>query len=193
MWVGNSCIRPVPDYARVTDRMLEEVRGTLLSDPEQAETELDGAFAEFERRQPALADYVSEVLARPLGDACLALGYFLSLAVWLAFREGHGRAVKAVSADELRGTIELLQLDEDLRRADATSALDTDDVVAMQQPDLVRFLHEHMAATLDVDGEHVEPDELETVYRTMLVEVLALSYAVSAPLGFPASKSGVLA
>jgi hypothetical protein len=63
----------------------------------------------------------------------------------------------------------------------------------MEQPALVEFVHEHVNATLDFREGAVEADELQLVYRMVLVEVLALSYAVKTPAGFPVSKAEVLA
>lgn len=193
MWLRKSSIRPVPTYARIGSGVLEQVRAALMTDSDDAQERLDDAFADFEEYQPALADYMATVLGRPLGDTILALGYFLSLAIWLAFQHGHGRALKKVTEDELSATKELLDLDETLRQTDASEALDTDDVIATEQPALLAFIREHIEATLDVQGDEMDLDELQVIYRAVLIETLALSYAVQPPAGFPLSKSEVQA
>jgi hypothetical protein len=128
-----------------------------------------------------------------LGEATLALGFFLSLAVWMSFDRCHGVSLKSVSVEEFASTSQLVSLDEDLREAEPNEPLETDDVIAMEQPALVEFVHEHMEATLDMRAESVDADELQLVYRMVLIEMLALSYAVRAPAGFPVSKAEVLA
>src|SRR5262249_32519113 len=87
VWVRAAAIRPVPSYARVPNAILRQVEHELADDTAQSRGELDAAFARFERTQPHLADRVSEVLARPLDETALALGYFLSIAVWLGFEK----------------------------------------------------------------------------------------------------------
>lgn len=193
MWVRKSSIRPVASFARIDAHTLDSVRGLLLTDEGEAEDVLDEAFERFEDSQPALAHKLGDVLGRPLGETALALGYFLSLSVWLAFDRLHGRSLNQVTEEELEATCELLALDESLRQGDPNEQLETDDVVAMEQPALVRFVHEHLEATLDLHGDSVDVSELQQIYRAVLEEILALSYAVRTPMGFPVTKAEVLA
>ncbi|HEX6766087.1 MAG TPA: hypothetical protein VF103_11430 [Polyangiaceae bacterium] len=193
MWVRRSAIRPVPAYAMVPARALEGVREGLADDDEGARAQLDEAFERFERSQPALASHLAEALGQPLDETALALGYFLALTVWLAFERAHGQHLDAVTEEQIRATIELLTLDEELRRADAAESLDTDDVIAMEQPHVLAFIHEHIDATLDAHAEQIDVDDVHTVYRLVLVEVLALSYAVRRPDGYPVAKTELLA
>jgi DNA-binding protein Fis len=51
----------------------------------------------------------------------------------------------------------------------------------MEQPDILGFIHEHLDAALDANANEVDVDDVRTVYQMVLVEVLALSYAVRAP------------
>ena len=193
MWVRRSAIRPVPPYARVPVHALESVRESLAEDDDQAREQLDDAFERFERTQPALAARVAETLGKPLDETALALGYFLALAVWLAFEQVHGEHIDEIDEQELSATEELLTLDEDLRRADPAEALDSDDVIAMEQPYLLEFVHEHVDATLEAHAEEVDVDDVHTVYRVVLIEILALSYAVRRPSGYPVAKTELLA
>ena len=193
VWVRRSAIRPVPPYSRVSGRDLESVRESLGEDDDEARAQLDAAFERFEREQTTLASYVASTLSRPLDETALALGYFLTLAVWMAFEVAHGDHVNEVTEEEIEATEELLALDEQLRRADPAETLDSDDVVAMQQPDLMQFVHEHLDLTLDTHAEAIDVDDVHAVYRLVLVEVLGLSYSVRRPEGYPLSKIEMLA
>jgi hypothetical protein len=193
VWVRRSAIRPVPSYATVPSHALAGVRDSLADDDEEARAQLDEAFERFERSQPSLAAHMADALAQPLDETALALGYFLALTVWLAFERAHGQHLEEVTEDEIRATDELLTLDEELRRADPAEALDTDDVIAMEQPHVLSFVHEHIDATLDAHAEQVDVDDVHSVYRNVLVEILALSYAVRRPEGYPVAKTELLA
>ncbi|NLE89269.1 MAG: hypothetical protein GX607_23030 [Myxococcales bacterium] len=193
MWVRQSAIRPVPAYARVSAYTIEAVRESLMLEDDDVRAELDDAFERFERTQPALAGRVAEMLNEPLDETALALGYFLTIAVWLAFERAYGGDMDEVTDSEIDATVELLELDEELRRSDPRETLDSDDVIGMEQPNLLEFLHEHIDATLDVRNEEVDVDDVHAVYRLVLVELLALSYAVRPPAGYPAFKSEALA
>lgn len=193
VWVRGTAIRPVPSYARVDEASLEAVRQRLSEDDEEARSQLDSAFDRFERSQPALASYVGDALSEPLDETALALGYFLTLAVWLGFEKAHGEHIEEVSLESVQATEELVELDEELRRTDPTEALDTDDVIAMEQPQLLEFVHEHVDGTLEAHAEDVDVDDIHAIYRVVLVEILALSYAVMEPAGYPMAKTEIQA
>jgi hypothetical protein len=177
----------------VAAHALQSVRDSLADDDEEARAQLDEAFERFERSQPSLAAHLAEVLGEPLDETALALGYFLALTVWLAFERAHGQHLDAVTEEQIRATGELLSLDEELRRSDPAESLDTDDVIAMEQPHILGFIHEHIDATLDAHAEQIDVDDVHNVYRVVLVEILALSYAVRRPEGFPVEKIELLA
>lgn len=193
MWVRRSAIRPVPSYARVPAHALDAVRDSLADDDEEARAQLDDAFERFERTQPALAAHVADALSKPLDETALALGYFLALSVWLAFEQAQREHIDEVREEEVTATEQLLSLDEQLRRSDPAEALDSDDVVAMEQPHVLEFIHEHIDATLEAHADEIDVDDVHTVYRMVLVEVLALSYSVQRPEGYPVAKSELLA
>jgi hypothetical protein len=193
VWVRGTAIRPVPGYAKVAEGALDGVRRNLSDDDDAVRTQLDEAFDRFEREQPALAAHVGDVLGSPLDETALALGYFLTLVVWMGFERAHGAHVEEVTAESIQATEELLDLDEQLRKKDPAEALDTDDVIAMEQPSLLEFVHEHLDATLEAHAEQVDVDDVHTVYKLVLVEILALSYAVHKPAGYPVAKTEMLA
>lgn len=181
VWVRRAAIRPVPAFAQVPLHALTAVEDELGEDDEDARVRLDDAFSRFERTQPALADRISRTLSTPLDETALALGYFLTLAIWLAFDRVFRGDLGEVTETALVGVEEELQLDEQIRLSDPAEAVDSDDVVAMEQPDVLAFVHEHLDAALEANAEDVDVEDVHSIYRVVLVEVLALSYVVRAP------------
>jgi len=171
----------VPPFAELPARTLTEVEDQLSEDDDAARTRLDEAFTRFEETQPVLANRISAALSRPLDETALALGYFLTLAVWLAFDAAFKGDVEQVTETALTSVEESLLLDEQLRLSDPAEALDSDDVIAMEQPHVLAFIHEHIDAALEANANDVDVDDVHSIYRLVLIEVLALSYAVKAP------------
>ncbi|WP_438004817.1 hypothetical protein WME89_39620 [Sorangium sp. So ce321] len=181
MWVRRAAIRPVPSYAQVPARVLSEIEDQLAEDDDDSRKQLDDAFTRFEQTQPALADRISSVLSGPLDETALALGYFLTLSIWLAFDELFGQDLEEVTETALTGVEESLNLDEQIRLHDPAEAVDSDDVIAMEQPDVLAFVQEHLDAALEANAHEVDVDDVHAIYRVVLIEVLALSYAVRPP------------
>jgi hypothetical protein len=165
------------------------VEEQLAEDGDDARLRLDQAFARFEETQPALAERVSQALSGPLDETALALGYFLTLAIWLGFDSVFEGALDEVSETALTGVEESLQLDEQIRLSDPAEAVDSDDVVAMEQPDVLAFVHEHLDAALEANASEVDVDDVHSIYRVVLIEVLALSYAVRPPSNWVSPSS----
>jgi hypothetical protein len=188
MWVRGAAIRPVPRYAVVAKATLDQIERELADDSPRAQGELDGAFARFESTQPDLADAISQVLSRPLHEIALALGYFLSISVWLAFERTFGEArLRQVSCDALSATDQAINLEEELRAAHGDEPLDLDDVVSIEQPNVLRFVHEHVDAALDPSSamagaregmRAIDVEDVRTVYRAIVLLTLCLSHAV---------------
>lgn len=186
MWARGAAIRPVPSYAIVERRIIDLVEEDLTGDEEQAEARLDAAFSRFETTQPALADRLSSVLARPLDETALALGYFLGIAIFLTFERQFGARLAAVDETALLATDEALALEEQLRAARTEEPVEVEDVIAQEQPAIMAFLHEHVEAALEAaEGpadtgapRDIDVDDVHVVYRTMLVITLCLSHAV---------------
>jgi hypothetical protein len=176
-------------YARVPPGVLGEIESDLADEDEIAKDRLDSAFARFEATQPAIAERVSNALGRPIDETALALGYFLTLAIWLAFERNFEGRLTEVLEEALVGAEQSLALDEELRRVDPAEAVDSDDVVAMEQPDLLSFVHEHLDNALEAHAGEVDVDDVHTIYRVVLIEVLALSYAVKPPEHYDLPKS----
>jgi hypothetical protein len=180
----------VPSYAVVSADALESIERELAADTDEARADLDASFARFENTQPQLADRVGQVLSRPLDETALALGYFLSIAIWLSFERTFGERLGEVSADALGATETALALEEELRAERGDEPLELDDVVAIEQPSVLAFVHEHVDAALDVaarvesasasaEDRDVDVDDVHAVYRAILTLTLALSHAVS--------------
>jgi hypothetical protein len=188
MWVRGAAIRPVPRYAVIAASTLEGIERELAEDSENARGELDSAFSRFESTQPQLADSLSRVLARPLDETALALGYFLTIATWLAFEREFGKArLREVSDDALEATKQAIELEEELRAAHGDEPFDVDDVVSIEQPSLLAFVHEHIDAALDpaasagqdsAEAREVDVDDVHVVYRAVVLLSLCLSHAV---------------
>jgi hypothetical protein len=181
VWVRRAAIPSVPPFAIVPKEALAAVEVSLSDDDASSRGRLDGAFERFERTQPALSTRISESLSAPLDETALALGYFLTLAIWLAFDDVFGTDLEEVSPTALAGVEESLSLDEQIRLSDPAEAVDSDDVVAMEQPHILSFVHEHVDAALEANASEVDVDDVHTIYRVVLIETLALSYAVRAP------------
>ncbi len=171
--------------------LLEEIEQQLADDSPRAGAELDGAFTRFESTQPHLADALQRVLSRPLDETALALGYFLSISIWLAFERAFGPArLREVSEDAVRATEAAIELEQELRAAHGEEPFDLDDVVSLEQPSVLAFVHEHVDAALDpaarstirpreVNEEgNVDVDDVHAVYRVVVVLTLCLSHAV---------------
>lgn len=197
MFVRGAAIRPVPLWAVVEKTTLQRVEENIaqLSDEDDTQT-LDDAFDRFERSQPALADRMNDVLGRPLDNTALALGYFLSIAIWLGFEEQFPGRMTAVTSDSLEATDASLTLEEELRAKLPTEPLEVDDVVACAQPGVMSFVNEHIEQALETaleqeagQSREVDVDDVHLVYRNLLVLALALSHAVR-PAAGEATRGG---
>jgi hypothetical protein len=186
MWVRGAAIRPVPPYAVLDRGVLDAIEDELADHGEAARSDLDDAFGRFEATQPALAAHVAQVLASPLDETALALGYFLTIAVWLGFERAFGRRLTEVSEDAVSAAESALTLEEELRAAHADEPLELEDVMAIEQPGVLAFANEHVEAALEpAEGEarEVDVDDVHAVYRSVLVLTLALSHAVAPASG----------
>jgi hypothetical protein len=193
VWVRRAAIRPVPLYARLPPGVLSEIETDLADEDEIARDRLDSAFTRFEATQPAIAERVATALGQPIDETALALGYFLTLAIWLAFERNFEERLGEVPPDELAAAEQSLALDEELRRVDPAETVESDDVVAMEQPDVLAFVHEHLDNALETHAGEVDVDDVHAIYRVVLIEVLALSYSVSPPEHHDLPKSEFIA
>lgn len=186
MWVRGAAIRPVPPYAVVGREVLDRIEEELAENGLSPKSDLDDAFGRFERTQVALAGRAASVLARPLDETALALGYFLTIAVWMAFERAFGARLGEVTSQELEAAESALSLEEELRATHAHEPLELEDVMAIEQPGILAFVNEHVEAALEPaesEPREVDVDDVHAVYRSVLVLTLALSHAVSPVTG----------
>lgn len=174
---------------------LADVETWLSDDDVFTEVRLDELHSRFEAEQPYLAARLDRVIRRSNDDMATALGYFLALVVWRAFDESFATKIGLVDQTAIESVEQALVLDEEIRGQDPAEAVDSDDVVAMEQPHIVHYLNEHIEAGLEVQatpsGEviPVSVDAVHAVYRHLLMQVLALSYAVAPPTGANAATT----
>ncbi len=188
VWARGGAIRPVAAFARLDKQALDRIEARLADDGD--DDPLDAAFERFEQTQPALAEHITQVLSRPIDETALGLGYFLSIAIWLAFESQFGARLRTVELEEMRATDASLDLEESLRAENAEDPATVDDVIAQEQPDAANFIHEHVEAALDADpGPPADVGDVDTVYRAALVVLLSLSHAVEADERVPVAAS----
>lgn len=186
MWPARAAIRPVPAHAVVPQSAVDEVEADFAH-AEDLEEHVDRAFNELDRRQPAIASYLAREVDKISDETAQALGHFLGVAVHGAFSAAFGARLRAVDERVLQTAIASMEWDEELRRGAADEVLESDDVVAIGQPHVVAFVREQLEAALEAD-ENGDPPEvdleaIDSVYRAVLVEILALSQSVTPPRG----------
>lgn len=184
VWVRRAAIRPVPSFAKIDEAVLARLEDDLSDDLDESDSDgtmLNEALERFERDQPVLADHMAERVARHKQEPTLGFGYFLMLAVYLAFERAFPGELEPVTELGLEGVEEALTLDEEIRMLDAAEVVESDDVVAMEQPHLLRYVQDHVDAALEAHANDIDVDEVHAIYRAVLVEVLALSYSVKPP------------
>jgi hypothetical protein len=191
VWVRRAAIRPVPPFARVSEFVLERLELEISRELDGDNTTshvFDEALERFEQRQPALFAHLEQALTRTKNEPALGFGYFLILAVFLAFERAFGDAIDKVSELNVESVEQALGLDEELRMADAAEVVESDDVVAMEQPHLLAYIQDHVEAALEAHADEVDVDEVHKIYRAVLIEVLSLSYAVKDQHGESSSE-----
>ncbi len=162
--------------------MLETAARRLASDEGTISTSrLTDEFARCEREQPALARWMSEALAVPADDAARGLGASLAITIWNAFRMTAGDRLRRITREDCDAAEQLLRTDEELRRANAKVVLESDDVIALHQPEIARFIRARLDDTMMSFADDIDVDDVDAMYRMLLVEILALSYAVQPP------------
>lgn len=150
-------------------------------------------FDRLAHEQRALARYLLDRLAHSLDDAALELGHMLAVAIYLSFESAPGVRLLSSSEDAVAAADASLGADEELRQSDPMDALESEDIVAIEQPALVAFVNEHIGLTLEKHAGSIDVDHVAIVFRAILVEILALSHAVLPPPGHVASSSEPMA
>jgi hypothetical protein len=193
MFLRKAAIRPVPDYAVVEERAFESLAATLDSHKDGLQEALDAGYRGMDRRQPALGAWLSEEVGACADEVAQSLGYFLVVTVYLAFEEAFPTRLEAISTEALQAALDTLEADEELRANDPSEVLDSDDVLAMGQPAVLEFIQHHLKESIQQAEEEVDLDDLDRIYRAVLVEVIALSHSVTAPAGNLSDTGEVMA
>ncbi|HKP55995.1 MAG TPA: hypothetical protein VJV78_04720 [Polyangiales bacterium] len=177
MFVEPCALPPVPDYARVDDDILNNVRARLIGGAGTVRSALDRAFRAMERRQPAIASFVAHDLADIEGPAAQGVGYYLAVLVVDAFEEAFGGRLGCVELSDLHGALDCLIADGEVRVSSASFY--SEDALALGQPALMKLLRAEIERTLPAaDGGKEDPSQLDTFYETLLVLIVALTQAV---------------
>jgi hypothetical protein len=182
VFLRKAALRPVPTYAVVEPHFIEAVE-TSLDEEGKLQDRLDVGYRELDRRQPRLSGWLSTELSTGNDEAVQSLGYFLIISVYLAFREAFPTRLREIDEGSLQMAIDTLSADEELRANDPTEVLESDDVVAMSQPSMVSFVQHHVQEALEQSKGELNLEELDRIYRAVLVQVIALSHAVATPGG----------
>ena len=186
MWPARAAIHPVPSHAVVPKEAIETLEAEFAQS-DDLEERIDRAFGSLDSRQPALAGYLANEIDEIDDETAQALGHFLGVAVHEAFSGAFGKRLRSVDDSSVAMATGSLEADEELRRGSPDEVLESDDVVAISQPHMVAFVREQLDAVLEPDEEgdapEVDLEAVHKVYRAILVEILALSQAVDAPVG----------
>ncbi|MEM9194149.1 MAG: hypothetical protein AAGF12_33550 [Myxococcota bacterium] len=181
MFLRKAAIRPIPRYAVVETAALDSVDQLLGDEEHDLQSTLDQGYNEFERRQPALSRYLADEIARRHDELAQSLGYFLAVTIYLSFREAFPTRLNEIDDRELQLALDTLATDEALRENDPLEVLESDDVIALRQPAVLDYVQHHVHEALEQAGDETDVADLDRVYRSILVEVIALSHAVDAP------------
>ncbi len=182
MWVRGAAIRPVPPYAIVSRHVLDDIERKLAATAVDESADVDQAFARFEATQAALSRRAADVLSQSLDETALALGYFLIIAVWLGFDRMFGERLEEVTEAELEAAEAAITLEEEVRALHVDQPMELEDVMAIEQPAVLAFVNGHIEAALEPSEAHagdVDVEDVQVVYRSVLVLTLALSRAVA--------------
>jgi hypothetical protein len=183
MWVRRSALRPVPRHARLPQSSVAGIEATFAAADDHARELAQAGFERLSTQQPALTAYLAHKLTASLDETALALGHMLAVAVFVGFEGFAGSALQCLTPEAVAAADLALTADEELRRNDPRDALDSEDIVAIDQPAIVAFVNEHIERTLAEHAVAVDVDDVDVVFRAILVEILALSHAVAPPPG----------
>ena len=173
----------MPRYARVPASAVEDVERAFGGADESARRLATEGLERLRTQQQALADYLSQHLSEQLDEKARALGYMLAVAVFAAFERLPRVELRTMDADAVRAIEATLGADEELRRTDPVDALDSEDIIAIEQPALVAFVNDHVGRTLELHADGIDVDDVGAVFRAILVQILVLSAAVPPPPG----------
>lgn len=160
-WIRGAALRPVSPWAVVPPEVVQQLAEELSNAGEEVRTIVDRAYRDFDARQPTISTFVSERI-NALGDpTAVALGYFLSITVFMMFERAFGTRVREVNEEELLAAKEALDSEDELRQKDPAAWITSEDVVASHQPSVLAFVRQHLDAALEDDPRGEESEEEE--------------------------------
>lgn len=136
---------------------------------------------ELVRHQPALAEFCAIRLGTLEDTRVRDVARLALSSLFGAFQLEFGTRLLSLSHEHVLDAERRLQADEDQRCRTGQEPLDTDDVVAREQPALLSPLNELVSLVLDDPTRQLDIDELWEAFRLCLVLVMALSAAVPPP------------
>jgi hypothetical protein len=161
-WIRGAALRPVSPWAVVPPEIVQQLAEELSTAGEEVRTIVDRAYRDFDGRQPIISNFVAERI-NALGDpTAVALGYFLSITVFMMFERAFGVRVREVNDEELSAAKEALDSEDELRQKDPGAWITSEDVVTSHQPSVLAFVRQHLDAALEDDpseDEAAEDDE----------------------------------
>lgn len=160
-WIRGAALRPVSPWAVVPPEIVQQLAEELSTAGEEVRTIVDRAYRDFDARQPTISNFVAERI-NALGDpTAVALGYFLSITVFMMFERAFGGRVREVNDEELSAAKEALDSEDELRQAEPAAVITSEDVVTSHQPSVLAFVRQHLDAALEDDPSEDEAEEEE--------------------------------
>lgn len=169
----------VPAHAVVDQTIVNTILDRITLDITALRRGLDHGFHEIERTHPELAEFLASEIAQLDSAAGQSLAYFLSVLVYLSFREAFGTSLAIVSGDDVKRHHENLVTDGTLRHAGVSRGTYSEDQITLGQPALVRMIRREIDRAASEDG--IPWSALDPLFEALLVEVMLLSEAVSVP------------
>lgn len=179
----SGAIRRPPGWAVIDEDTLAGIEERLDIEGMDLQSLLDAGYAEIDREQPILSAWVADRVAACHDELAQSLGYFLVITVFLAFKDAAGSRLKQVDEEKIAFAEVLLETDEELRADDPLEVLESDDIIAIGQPALVEYIQHHMTEAVGQAEGEPPVEEFDYVYRTLLIEVIALTESIAPPPG----------
>jgi len=181
VWLVQSAIPSVPPHAQLPAHAIANAAARLSDEHGVFQASLLArALERCQREQPDLAAWLENHLAKRMDDAARGLGASMALTVWMAFSSFAGSRLRRVQEGDIRNVEGLLHADEEIRRDDPRALVESDDVIAAQQPAVASMLRARLDETLARYARNIDVDDVDRMYEMVLAEVLVLSYAVEA-------------
>lgn len=173
----------VPAHAVIEQTVVNAILDRITLDITALRRGLDTGFHEIERAHPDLAEFIAAEITLLDSAAGQSLAYFLSVLVYLSFREAFGGQLAVVSREDVTRHQQHLIADGTLRHLGASRGTYSEDQITLGQPALVRMVRREIDRAAAEDG--IPWSALDPLFEALLVEVMLLSEAVAAPQRAP--------